>query len=81
MMKILKQVQDDGKGRNDVDPGTSYPWRIHLLISFFNRASRYSHASQGFLPFFFGYERISSFIGVRELVALPLGSFGRNPTP
>jgi hypothetical protein len=23
MMKILKQVQDDGKGRSDVDPETS----------------------------------------------------------
>jgi hypothetical protein len=40
---------------------------------FFNWASRYGWASQGFLPFFFGYERIFSFIGVRELVALLLG--------
>jgi hypothetical protein len=43
------------------------------MALFFNRASRYGHASQGFLPFFFGYERTFSFIGVRELVTLLLG--------
>jgi hypothetical protein len=51
------------------------------MALFFNRASRYGQASQDFLPFFFRYEGTFSFIGVRELVALLLGSFGRNPTP
>jgi hypothetical protein len=58
---------------NDVDPETSSGWRIHLLIPFFNWASRYGEASQDMLPFFFGYERTFSFIGVRELVVLLLG--------
>ncbi len=43
------------------------------MALFFNWASRYGHASQDILPFFFGYERTFSFIGVRELVALLLG--------
>jgi hypothetical protein len=43
------------------------------MALFFNWASRYGQASQDFLPFFFGYERTFSFIGVRELVALLLG--------
>jgi hypothetical protein len=43
------------------------------MALFFNRASGYGLTSQDFLPFFFGYERTFSFIGVRELVALLLG--------
>jgi hypothetical protein len=43
---------------------------------FFNWASRYGNASQDLLPFFFGYERTFSFIGVRELVVLLLGYEG-----
>jgi hypothetical protein len=40
---------------------------------FFDWTSRYGQGSQDFLPFFFGYERIYIFRGVRELVGILLG--------
>jgi hypothetical protein len=47
---------------------------------FFNQASRYGHASQDMLPFFFGYERLSSFRRVREFRCAPVNQKRNNRT-